>query len=245
LTPAAYEEQRLRPAPVKDYVELARGIQEKAKPFLKNSTGVTGVALNSKKYFMATDARGYFYISQKSYICPKMGKFTPHLHLKEAWNKMAYGQPMTWHEEYATESLWHEIVHNRQKLGPTGATGSLTQRVMEIVTQWTARRTYPDFLQSLGAAPSHFESIKENGLGYGHYIKCFDRLLSVLNIDEGGLLNEMQRLIDTVPRGEYVEPLVDYLYTRTRQKRAIIREAIMKTKEYDYEGVLRRLGFIG
>ena len=242
LTPEAYDDQRLRPAPVKDYAGLAQGIEDRAKPFLRNSTGVTGVELNRKSYFMATDSRGRFYLSSKAYNDPKMGKFTPALHLKEAWNKIATGKAMTWHEEYAVEMLWHEIVHNRQKLAFVGGKNSLTRRTMEIVTQWTARRTYPDFLKALGAVPSHLASIKTDGLGYGSYITRFDRLLSVLKIDESAMLKEMQRLIDNVGRDSYLADLVDFLAGQSGHKKAVIRKAIDKTDAYNYEEVLRVLG---
>lgn len=244
LNAVSYAEQRLRPAPVADYVELAKGIQQKIQPFLKNSTGVTGIALVKKSYFMAMDAHGYFYLSSRSYTDPKMGKFTPHLHLKEAWNKIAGGKPMSWHEEYAVESLWHEIIHNRQKLAYLGSPKSIRTRIMEICTQWTARRTYPDFLKSLGASPSHLASIKVDGLGYGYYIKNFDRLLSVLNIDESVLLPEMRRIMDTIRRDAYLEELTTFLAKHSGQEKAIIRKAIDRTKKYQYNDELCALGLI-
>jgi hypothetical protein len=244
LTPQSYAEQRLRPAPVADYVELAKGVAEKARGFLRNSTGVTGVALVNKRYFMATDSRGYFWLSRRAYTDRKMGRFTPHMHLKDAWNNLAGGKPLIWQEEYAVESLWHEIVHNRQKIAYTGGQNTALTRTMEIVTQWTARRTYPEFLQSLGAKPIHLESIKKDGLGYGYYIKNFDRFLKTLKIDEAALLREMQRIIDTVPRDKYLDELTDVLSKQSGMKRSIIKRAIDKTKAYTYEDELRKLGII-
>jgi SPP1 gp7 family putative phage head morphogenesis protein len=244
LTPESYAQQRLRPAPVADYVELAQGISEKARGFLRNSTGVRGIALVNKRYFMATDSSGYFWLSSRAYTDPKMGKFVPHKHLKDAWNKLAEGKPLIWQEEYAIESFWHEIVHNRQKIAYTGGQTTSLTRSMEIVTQWTARRTYPEFLQSLGAKPLHLESIKKDGLGYGYYIKNFDRLVKTLKIDESALLQEMQRIIDTIPRDKYLDELSTFLARQTGQKKATIRRAIDKTRESKYDEELRALGLI-
>jgi SPP1 gp7 family putative phage head morphogenesis protein len=242
VTPESYAEQRLRPAPVSDYVELAKGVAEKARGFLRNSTGVRGIALVNERYFMATDSSGFFWLSSRTYHDRKMGAFTPHKHLKDAWNKLSEGKPLIWHEEYAVESLWHEIVHNRQKIAYTGGQQTILTRSMEIVTQWTARRTYPEFLQSLGAKPLHLESIKKDGLGYGYYIKNFDRLLKTLKIDETALLPEMQRIIDTVPRDKYLDELASYLAKESGQKASVVKKAIGQTKEYHYEAALKALG---
>jgi hypothetical protein len=144
----------------------------------------------------------------------------------------------------STESLWHEIVHNRQKIAYTGGQNTLLTRSMEIVTQWTARRTYPEFLQSLGAKPIHLESIKKDGLGYGWYITNFDRLLKTLEIDEAALLQEMQRIIDAVPRDKYLDELAAFLSKESGIKKSVIRQAIDKTKAYTYEEELRKLGII-
>ena len=59
---------------------------------------------------------------------------------------------------------------------------TISRRMMEIVTQWTARRTYPQFLEGLGGKARHQEAIKVRGYGYGKYIRNFDRLREALGI---------------------------------------------------------------
>ena len=83
---------------------------------------------------------------------------------------------------------------------------------------------------------------KTDGLGYGTFISRFDRLLSVLKIDESAMLKEMQRLIDNVGRDSYLADLVDFLAGQSGHKKAVIRKAIDKTDAYNYEEVLRVLG---
>jgi hypothetical protein len=238
------QQQHLWPKAVADHKELAKGIADKAQSFLRNSTGVTGVTQVKKNYFMATDSRGHFYLSTRSFTDPKMGTFSPHQNLKDAWNKLAAGKPLIWQEEYAVESLWHEIVHNRQKIAYTGGQNNVLTRTMEIVTQWTARRTYPEFLQSMGASPAHLESIKQDGLGYGLSIKNFDRLLAALKIDETALLTEMQRIIDTAGRNKYLEELTEFLSRQSGAGKSAIRLAMSRTNKSRYEAELRKLRLI-
>jgi SPP1 gp7 family putative phage head morphogenesis protein len=231
LTPESYAEQRLRPAPVKDFGELAQGIRDKCDGYCRNSKGFVGIFKSNEDSFMSTNCRGSLWISEKPYI-PRGKKqpFIPDLDLKRAWNNLAAGKALDWNEEYAIESLWHEIIHNRQIPRHVGKTFTLKKQVMETVTQWTARRTYPDFLRSLGGNAAHLESIKQDGLGYAPIIKNFNKLIGVLKIDEAVLLQEMTRLIDTVPMDEYVVELTKFISKQSGHKKSAVVQALKATR---------------
>lgn len=117
-------------------------------------------------------------------------------------------------------------------------------RYMETVTQWTARRTYHEMLESLGGKATHQADIKKNGLGYGRWAKNFDRLLEVLGIDESVLLPFMQDMIATRRMNEYGKALVDFLSKESGVKKRAVRSALSQTHKWDFEQVLRENALI-
>lgn len=245
LTPKSYEEQRgpasKRPAPVKTYEELGEGIKERCGHFATNN-GVRNIDFTKDRgCFMATWCDGRFKVSTHTHSMRNGKTFNAAEELKNAWNKLAEGKPLTWEEEYACESLWHEITHNKEKRGPLGAVGV---RYMETVTQWTARRTYHEMLESLGGKAEHQADIKKNGLGYGSWIRNFDRLLEALGIDEAVLLPFMQDMIATQRMNEYGQALVDFLSKESGVKKSAVRAALSRTDEWDFERVLRKNALI-
>ena len=248
LNAKSYEEQRgpasRRPAPVKTYAELEDGIKSRLSHFATNN-GVTSVTVNRESYFMATYCDGRFMLSEKDFSLGNGKSFNPAKNLKSAWNKLAEGKSLTWEEEYACESLWHEITHNRQKRSylPNKST---KLNIMEVVTQWTARRTYHEMLEELGGSAEHQKDIIKNGLGYGTSIRRFDRLLSALSVKDGDLLPLLQELIREKPTAEYAADVCATLARLSGVKKREIRTALSAIKEpyINFEEVLKKLGII-
>ena len=242
LNKKSYEEQRgpasRRPAPVTTYAELEDGIRSRCGHFATNNGILSVDFIKDKGCFMATWCNGRFKVSTHTHAVGKGKTFNAAGELKNAWNKLAEGKPLTWEEEYACESLWHEITHNRQKSAPLGR-NTAASRYMETVTQWTARRTYHEMLESLGGKATHQTDIKKNGLGYGYWIRNFDRLLDALGVDDSVMLPFMQEIITTLPMDKYGKALVDFLSKESGVKKSAVRTALSGTKEWDYEKVLR------
>lgn len=240
----SYEELRgpasKRPEPVKTYAELEAAIKSRLGDFATNN-GITSVTITRGSYFMATYCDGRFMLSERDFPLGNGRTFNPAKCLKSAWNKLAEGKPLTWEEEYSCESLWHEITHNKEKYTRLGDVG---RRYMETVTQWTARRTYHQMLESLGGKAEHQTDIKKNGLGYGRWIRNFDRLLEVLKVDENVLLPFMQDMIASRSWNEYDKALVDFLSKESGMKKRAVRTALSRTDEWDFEEVLRRATLI-
>lgn len=248
LNKDSYEEQRgpasKRPERVKTYAELEAGIKSRLGHFATNN-GITSVAVTRESYFMATNCDGRFMLSERDFPHKDGKTFNPAKALKSAWNKLAEGKALTWEEEYACESLWHEITHNREKRGPLPRNRNAPGlRYMETVTQWTARRTYHQMLESLGGKAAHQADIKKNGLGYGLWIRNFDKLVGVLNVDEDALLPALLEMIATRPWDEYGKVLVETLSKGSGIKKSVVRAALSGTGEWDYDQVLRSLALI-
>lgn len=222
--------------------ELKKVIKETCGEYMKNSNGVVlSVEQEKSYYFMGTDCKGTIYISTNTF--PDSRNFTPNEHLTSALNKIANGGKLEWVEEYSIESLWHEITHNRQ-LGDAGGEHTKKRFIMEIVTQWTARRTYPEFLQALGGSAAHLDDIKSNGLGYRARIRHFNRLLEVLKIDEQDMFTEMKRLIDNIPCDAYGKELSGFLSAKSGLKKSKINKILGILEEWHFEETLEKMGLI-
>lgn len=247
LNGKSYEKQRgpasRRPVPVKTYAELGESIKSHCGQFATNNGIKRVVTENGRSYFMATDSRGTLWLNSKTFSTSCDG-FNALRDLKNAWNKIARGEELTFNEEYAFESLWHELTHNRQKPGNLGEKDSPQRRVMEIFTQWTARRTYPRLLESLGGKAAHQTAILKKGYGYGRRIQNFDRLLDVLRIKEEELLAEMLRLMDTVSISDYDGELKELLAQMSGREFLNIAHVLDEIDAFDFEEQLRIAEFI-
>ena len=232
LTPKSYEEQRGKGIikSVSTNEELAKQIHDHASPFMANGA-VRNVAFDRESYFMATNSRGNFWISQRDFSM-EGGTFNPAANLKNAWNKIAKGEQLTFHEEYSVESLWHEIVHNRQTPTNAGGQNTVSRRMMETVTQWVASRTYPRFMEALGGKATHQAKVLKDGYGYKGYIRNFDRLLEVLGVaDNPEALAYFEEVCRTQDRKSYLTAITDYLSRNGKAKanKSTIREVLGKT----------------
>lgn len=146
----------------------------------------------------------------------------------ESFIKINRGEPLEFLEEYALESLWHEIQHNRQNAGVSIGIGNKAKRrmLMEVVNQWTAGRTYPIMLNELGIAPLHLEMVNTQGLGYRGWISNFDTLLFRLGIKEEDVLDDLVRINEGVNRWNFRAPVTDVLFRA--QQAGVDRAAIGK-----------------
>ena len=71
---------------------------------------------------------------------------------------------MTFKQEYALESLWHEIRH-AQAIGWKNLRNKtdLRSRSIETINQFCARHSYRDFVKSLGGKAVNTKEIIERG----------------------------------------------------------------------------------
>lgn len=231
-----------RPAPVTTDAELAEAIKQRCAGFA-GKAGIRKVITESgKDYFMATDRQGTLWLNSRTY--PPLNNFNPLRDLKSGWNKLAKGKTLTFDEEYAFESLWHELTHSRQKPGDLGVGETPQRLIMEIFTQWTARRSYPRLLEALGGKATHQAEILKKGYGYGDEIGNFDRLLESLNIKDEELLPELQRIMATVSRADYDSELKELLAEMSGREFVQIAYALDKIEQPDFEDVLVFTEFI-
>ena len=205
------------PLGVKTRKDAEKIIIEKLSPFATNN-GINEVRfIKDGSPFMSTNAAGRISIYEKS-----SAGFKPSRDIMSAFRNIG-AKELSFNEEYALESLWHEITHNRQSTKKYYHDELHPKRVLlETVTQWTARRTYQDMLEALGGfKPANQKRIIESGYGYWSWVKNLDELLAKTGIEDSDILKEVRSMVDAVDANEYRDPLAK-----------IIQEAAGKTDGY-------------
>lgn len=133
-----------------------------------------------KFVYMATDGKGGFWFREIEHQ-----GFNSRRDLFGGLAACSSQQAMTREEEYALESLWHEIWHNRQRGMDQAAKlprEHLARLFAETLNQVVARLTYPRFIERLGGKAQHQTWIMENGYGYAPLVQRFLRLTIALDL---------------------------------------------------------------
>jgi hypothetical protein len=140
-------------------------------------------------FYMATDGRGSFWFRHVVYQ-----GFNSQRDLFGAMACCATRQPMTQEQEYALESLWHEIWHNRQK--SITALNKLTsahpvRRFAETLNQAVARLTYPTFVERLGGRSAHQQWVIEHGYGYAETVQRLWQVIRQCGLEPLNIAGEL------------------------------------------------------
>ena len=111
--------------------------------------------------------------------------FNPAQEVKGAFMAIKEGRTLTFNQEYALESLWHETLHAKAAGTKNFKTISKLQIIqMETLNQFCARYTYPLFVERLGGQAANYAQIRAHGYGYGLYVRNFRSMLKHFEIDE-------------------------------------------------------------
>lgn len=109
--------------------------------------------------------------------------FNPAEELRNALGNIKKGNKLTFNQEYAMESLWHEILHAKTKSKPVNL-NDIEVKAMETTNQFVARHTYNNFIERLGGKAYNQEEVLDKGYGYSRWIKDFREKLKTHNISE-------------------------------------------------------------
>lgn len=135
---------------------------------------------------------------------------------KSAMEKIGKGKSsdITFDEADAMATLWHEITHNRNKPGNMYMT--TTERdVMEMMNEFVARKTLPEFYAKLGCAKTpHPEFIDyRSSTGYNARVVGYDFVIQKLGCDASKVLdsakNNLFKLKYTEQETTAIQALLD------------------------------------
>lgn len=138
--------------------------------------------------------------------------FNPLHEVKEAMKSIAAKIPLSFNQEYAIESLWHEIRH----AGAFGwkdirkRTEDLTA-AMECINQFCARRSYGKFLRAIGGSVSHKNEIIKSGYGYNRSVRHFEEMLAALNVSSSEAYAHFSKMIMVEPYENIFGNIVQFL----------------------------------
>lgn len=121
--------------------------------------------------------------------------------VKSALSKIGSGKPkdITFEEADAMATFWHEITHNRNIPGNMDLTETQTD-VMEMMNEFVARKTLPEFYGKLGCATTpHPEFITNRAsTGYNRRVRGYDFVISKLGLDPGKVLESAKKNLFTL-----------------------------------------------
>lgn len=156
--------------------------------------------------------------------------FNPVHEVKGAMKAIAEKRPLTFNEEYAIESLWHEIRHAQ-------AVGWKDVRIkrknphlidaMECINQFCARRSYGKLLRAIGGTVTHRKEIIQGGYGYSRMVGRFESLLKAINVSSSEAYVYFKPLIVSVPYEEVFDRVVGFLMKKGVKKEKA--ETLIKT----------------
>lgn len=124
---------------------------------------------------------GFTYMDGRISLKPERVKW-----VKSAMGKIGNGKSadITFEEADAMATFWHEIMHNRNKPGDMRSSKTQTD-VMEMMNEFVARKSLPEFYEILGCAKTpHPEFINNrDSTGYNRRVLGYDYVIKKLGLD--------------------------------------------------------------
>jgi hypothetical protein len=183
--------------------EMASILNEYAERFPDNfRNGLGNVSFRSSRSYLMQHSMAYHPQTKKwvgqSSISVSTNTFTrnfnPSNELAGAFGAIKNGKELTFNQEYAMESMWHEILHAKTLAPPTKLSSYQVEK-METVNQFVARHTYNEFIEAFGGKASNKQDILENGLGYRTWVKNFRTRLQELGIPEQKAVRDLMPIL--------------------------------------------------
>ena len=116
--------------------------------------------------------------------------------VKSAMGKIGQGksEDITFEEADAMATFWHEITHNRNKPGNMYTTSTQTD-VMEMMNEFVARKTLPEFYAKLGCPKTPHPELINNrdSTGYNRRVLGYDFVISKLGLDASKVLESAKK----------------------------------------------------
>ena len=158
-------------------------------------------------------------------------QFNPAREVHDAFQAIVNGQTLTFNQEYAMESLWHETLHAKAKgLVKNMMPAEITIIQMETVNQFVARHTYPQFIERFGGKATHRESVLKEGYGYARYVTNFRAILDHYHIDEAETVEALKPALLNEPYEMVGNATIEYLKQKGVKNAKMLMEQLEMSK---------------
>ena len=166
--------------------------------------------------------------------------FRPASDLRHALAAIQQQTPLTFNQEYAVELLWHEALHfQAEKIEQGGL-------LVETLTQFMARHTYPKLLKAMGADPLHAQAIIEKGYGYPEWVDNFRALLAHAGLPEEKVVMEVLPLLLSGTDATLASKVATWLEHQTGRRAGLWKKSLRllrKPPEIFLKQLVRQLGY--
>jgi hypothetical protein len=168
--------------------------------------------------------QGAFYFSNQDAL---VEGFAPALELTKAIEKINAKQALTFNEEYAVETLWHEMMHGRASHHGLPAHPKIRHSI-EGVHQWLSRQTYHELLEALNLMPNHQQAIIQAGLAYQQEVSNLTVLLNTIGLQTDAILLKevMERWMSVTPADLARDKVLELLAEKSQMKTDKLKRAI-------------------
>ncbi len=191
---------------------------------------------NSRSYYKATgayDKKGNtIIITNNNFVLASGDVFNPLHEVKGAMKAIAKKEPLTFKQEYALESVWHEIRHATAFgwKNVHSKTIELTN-AMEVINQFCARMSYPSFIRGLGGKATHATKVMENGYGYSQSISNFNTLLKHMKVSKKAAYKHFGDMIVQKPYEDIYSELVKFVEQKGKYNNKNAQDIVKGLKE--------------
>jgi hypothetical protein len=174
--------------------------------------GLKGVYAVSDSRFFAAYHQSNLYLSDAT---DSISGFQQTNEIILALKSIQKGESLTINNEYAIETIYHEIIHSEGR-HEIDNRNFIFQ--VEPIIQWIARNDYPVLLNVFGYQAEHQEYIIKHGYGYHNYVSNLTWLFTRLGITP---INELRKSVKKVRfteiRGDAIKNIAE-LSGLTEQK---------------------------
>lgn len=191
------------------------------------------------------EVNGYTYMDGRIYLTAERMK-----HSIGGVNNLAAGVSATFEQEDALVTLWHEITHNRNKVGNMRL-GTIATRYMELANEFVARKTLPEFFEALGGELKNKELMTNRvSTGYNTMVRNFDALIDASGADRTAVTRAVQETLFNTPYDKQKAGLVDALLKGgaklhdspiTKKHASMCIEACQQLTEKDFERMIHEI----
>lgn len=207
---------------------------------ITRAKGVDFFMANFRSYMYATgeyDKKGNtIKIANKEFLLSTGERFNPLEEVKGALKSISTGAELTFNQEYALESLWHEIRH-------AAAVGwkdlrnktELKSRSMETINQFCARHSYSNFVKSLGGKATNAKAIIERGYGYRSWVTNFQKLLGHMGVTQSEANAYFKDIILKTPYEDIYDEIVRFVQKKGKYSSNVASGIVEKMVRKDTE----------